>query len=588
MSGLVLRPVRVASGERGKPGRVRWMEWIFPLALTAILLSFAWVPYREAFRRSSPTERFMGLVGIDAIDDNNVYLGLMRQAADGDTLFTNNFTPEPNKPALFNLLYLGLGRLARLTGWSLDFTHRVFGAISALLLVLSAYAFIAAGIRRARYRALALVLACFGGGFVWLAQILARATGFKLRAVDSWLVEVSLFHAVVVYPHFVFAAALLTGSLALLLKAEREKRFGPAVAGGLSGAALAASHAFEAVAVIPIALAYLLLDWMSRARIPVAGKWKCVALVAGLPIPMLALNGWILAKEPMWGNVVARLDFYTPDPFRLALGLGAAFFIALLTFEGFLRSDRPAGEQMAKAWVIVVLALAYVPWINWRWHLLNGVQIPLSVLAVQGLRRTAFRTILLRLKRRRVTTGHPTRAARGVSVGFAALVVVGICCLSSANLLLSYRHEVSQVEPPTYLPSAEVSALDWMRREVPRDALVFASYATGNYVPRLGGQRVFLGEDKLTERIADRRALAVSFFSDGWTDARRNELLARFGVNYLFYGPEEKKLGPYNPLRAAFLRRVYDREGVQIFRVEGRGGTDSRAFARVRSGKGAP
>src|SRR5262249_8339106 len=149
--------------------------------------------------------------------DNNVYLGLMRQAAEGRTLFTNNFTPEPNPPALFNFLYLALGRLASWMGWSLDFTHRLFGGVSILLLVLAAYSFIATAIRRPFYRRFALVLACFGGGLLWLARLMLRLTGLDLRPVSNWLVELNLFHAMIVYPHFVFAAALMTGSLTLLL-----------------------------------------------------------------------------------------------------------------------------------------------------------------------------------------------------------------------------------------------------------------------------------------------------------------------------------------------------------------------------------
>jgi len=95
---------------------------------------------------------------------------------------------------------------------------------------------------------------------------------------------------------------------------------------------------------------YLLLEWLGRGEVPSANRWKCAALVAGLPIPMMLLNQWILSREPMWGDVVRRLDFATPEPFRLIPGLGASFLIALITFEGLLRMDRAPGERMARAW----------------------------------------------------------------------------------------------------------------------------------------------------------------------------------------------------------------------------------------------
>lgn len=579
-------------GRRPRHVPVRPGEWGFPLLVAAILLAVAWIPYGTAYRTAPESERFMGLVGRDGIDDNNVYLGLMRQAAEGRLLFANNFTPEPNRPALFNAMYLVLGRVAGVTGWSLDAVHRLFGAASIVLLVLTVYAFIATAIRKPWYRRMALVLACFAVGLTWLFRVLFRLTGVRIGTVDAWLVEASVFHTMLVYPHFVFAAALMTGSFLLLLRAERQRSIRPALTGGLCAALLAASHAFEVVVLIPAAVAYVLFDWLGRERVPGRHRWLALAAVTGLPLPVLYLNHWILEREPMWGNVVARLDFFTPDPFRLALGLGATFFIALLTFEGFLRTDRADGERLARAWLLLSLALAYLPQFNWRFHLLNGIQIPLAVLATQGLRRTLFRALL---RRRRPRAATPRRAApwpaalRGRPAVVAATgAILIVCCLSGVNLVLSYRHEVGRVEWPTYLPGPEVAALEWMGREIPRDALVLASYATGNYIPRLAGQRVFLGEDKLTEDAGGREADVLRFFGSEASDRERLDLLRRFGVDYVYHGRAERRLGGWDPAHAPFLAAVHEADGVRIFRVDGRGIGEGRARDEGRVASGAP
>ena len=584
MNWHVAAPGRTGSG---RLGQVQAREWIFPILLAAGLLAVAWIPYAVAFRTASPSDQFMGLIGRENIDDNNVYLGLMRQAADGKLLFTNNFTPEPNRPALFNFLYLVLGRVAGATGWSLEFVHRLFGGLSIGLMVLVAYAFIATAIRKPWYRRMALVLACFGTGFIWLARLSHRFTGIDTKTVDSWLVEASVFHTMLVYPHFVFAAALMVGALLLLLKAERTRSFMPALCGGLCVALVAASHAFEAVVLLPTAITYFVLDWMTGERPPGPKRWLDLALILGIPLPVLLLNRWTLLREPMWGNVVARLDFYTPDPFRLTLGLGASLLIVLLTFDGFLRPNRSAGERMAKAWLLVALALAYFPKFNWRYHLLNGIQIPLAILATQGLRRTAFRAIL----RHRAHTSAPRRprflrGRQGVIAAAGAAIV--LCCLSSVNLILSYRYEAGQLAEPTYLPKAEVAALEWMSREVPREALVLASYLTGNYIPRLSGQRVFIGEDKLTEDLGLREADVEGFFRPGWSDQQRMDLLRRFGVDYVFYGSDERKLGAYDISRAPFLRPVHRADGVEIYRVVGSVQGESRAASQSHPGGAQP
>ncbi len=563
-------------------GRVRRKEWLFPLLLAATLLALAWAPYGVAFRKSSASEQFMGVIGREAIDDNNVYLALMRQAADGKVLFTNNFTPEPNRPALFNFIYLVLGRMAGVTGWSLDCVHRIFGGVSIVLLVVAVYAFIATAIRGVWYRRMALTLACFGTGLIWLARLVYRLTGIGTKTIDSWLVETSVFHTMLVYPHFVFAAALMTGAFVLLLTALRTGRSALALSGGVFAAVLAASHTFEAVVLLPTVVAFFVLDWLARERRPAAGEWLSLALVLGLPLPVLVFNRWTLGREPMWGNVVARLDFYTPDPFHLALGLGASFFIALLTFDGLLRPHRSSGERLAKAWLLVALALAYFPKFNWRYHLLNGIQIPLAILATQGLRRTAFRA-MLRHRRRGPWPRWPVILQGRAAVALVSCLVITLSCLSSANLTLSYLYEAGQVTEPTYLPKDEVAAMEWMGRELPHGTLVLAAYPTGNYIPRLSGQRVFIGEDKLTEDLRGREADVEGFFRTAWSDAERLDLLRRFEVDYVFYGPEERKLGSYDVPRAPFLRSVRQGADVQIFRVVDPARRDERAAALARS-----
>ena len=566
-------------------GRIEGREWIFPILVAAALLTLAWIPYGVAFRKAPASDEFMGLIGKENIDDNNVYLALMRQAAEGKILFTNNFTPEPNSPVLFNVVYLVLGRLAGATGWSLDSVHRLFGAVSIVLLVLLVYAFVATTIRRPWYRRMALILACFGTGFIWLARLASRLTGMDLRSVDSWLVEMSVFHTILIYPHFVFAAALVVGTFLLLLKAERSGNLVTALAGGLCAAVLAASHSFEAIVLLPAVATYVLLDWLARATVPSLRRWFGLALVVAPPFAVLLWNRWILLREPMWGNVVARLDFFTPDPFRLACGLGASFIIVLLTFDGFLRPDRGDGERLAKAWLLVSLGLAYFPGFNWRFHLLNGIQIPLAILATQGLRRTAFRTLLLR--GRRVSARRLSWVLRGwPGVRAASVLAIALCCLSSVNLILSYRYEATQVVEPTYLPKGEVATFEWMSRELPREALVLSTYATGNYIQRLSGQRVFIGEDKLTDDLNGREADVEGFFRPGWSDQERMDLLRRFGVDYVFYGPAERKVGVYDLAGARFLQKVHDAEGVAVYRVIGGATRESRTATGLKTDGG--
>src|SRR5262249_6205636 len=123
-------------------------------------------------------------------------------------------------------------------------------------------------------------------------------------------------------------------------------------------------------------------------------------------------------------------------------------------------------------------------------------------------------------------------------------------------------------------------------KELPHDAVVFSTYATGNYIPRVAGQRVFIGEDKLTEDLSGHQADVEGFFRPGWSDQDRMDVLRKFGVDYVFYGPAEKKVGTYDLPRAPFLQRVHEVEGIEVYRVIGPEASDRRAAAGADAAEG--
>jgi len=206
------------------------------------------LPYLAAFRAQDSETRFVGLVG--GVDDNNVYLDLMRQAAEGEWLFVNNFTPEPCRPAVFNLLYQVLGRLCGLTGLPLIAAHHLFGLASIFLFAFLANGFFGDAFRDGRFRAAGVTLAVFASGLFGLGELLGGAIGWESRSVDSWLAELTTFHSVLIYPHFVFSAALVVGSLHLFLSALEVGRWTRAFGGGLVCSVLIFSHGFDAATVL--------------------------------------------------------------------------------------------------------------------------------------------------------------------------------------------------------------------------------------------------------------------------------------------------------------------------------------------------
>ncbi len=76
----------------------------------------------------------------------------------------------------------------------------------------------------------------------------------------------------------------------------------------------------------------------------------------------------------------------------------------------------------------------------------------------------------------------------------------------------------------------------------------------------------FLGHG--AERLTSVPEQAVhDFFMQDAPDRWRRDLLARYGIDYVYHGPREKALGPLRPAWRALPGLVYDRENVQLYRV---------------------
>jgi len=83
-----------------------------------------------------------------------------------------------------------------------------------------------------------------------------------------------------------------------------------------------------------------------------------------------------------------------------------------------------------------------------------------------------------------------------------------------------------------------------------------------------------------------RAADVEGFFRPGWGDQKRMNLLQRFGVDYVFYGSAERRVGDYDPAQASFLQPVHQVGEVQIYRVIGHDRADWRATSDSRTAEG--
>ncbi|NJN18029.1 MAG: hypothetical protein HC822_18030 [Oscillochloris sp.] len=566
MSAELTRPHRAARGALSL-NVARADRWLVALWIALLLLVTA-IPYWYAERRAAASGMHFNGVLIN-IPDNMQYWSWMRDHRDA-LVIPNRLTSEPNDPALFNLLWLMLGRIEQATGMSEAAIYQVLRVAGSGAFLVALWWFLGLIVPRRNERWAGFALISLGGGLGWIWVIDKYLNGLSdLRMpFHLYVSEPNTFFNVLAFPHFLAAAALILAVFGCFLKAERgDGRIWYAVATA-AALFLGVQHAYDLIMIYAILGIYTLLRFAQAGRIRWDLFWGLGA-VGLLSFPPAGYFVYITTQNPLWREVLDQFSnagVFTPSPFGLLILLGLPFIIsliygAILLRRGAWRAARHADASPAATfiwvWAIVGFALLYIP-ADFQIHMLNPYQIPLGILAIWALRELAGRV--------------PWKLA-GRKVGFTTLagLLLVLCLPTTAYLWTWQMLDMRATERPFFIQADEVAALEWLEQRDSERAVVLAGLELGQFVPAYTSHRSVLAHWAMTAHFYERRDDVQRFF-DGATGAdERRRLLAELGVQYVLYGSEERALGNYNPAGDVLLEPVFDTPTVQIFAVTGSG-----------------
>jgi hypothetical protein len=491
-------------------------------------------------------------------DDHGVYYAWARQARDGDLLFRNLFTTEPQRGVSFHLYFLLLGWLSRLPGLDVPLAchlGRVLCGAGALVLVYRLAAFYSADLLARRC---AFWIAAVGGGLGWLFW---TDTIRQTEPVDVWQPEALISLSLYVNGLYGASLALMLGFVVCLLHAERHgARW--VLGAGLCLLVLGNIHSYD---VIHLALAwglYLALRTVLERRLP----WRALgqAALAGLvATPAVAYMGWLYLAEPVFRE---RADVPTRSgPLSLyLLGFGLLLPAALAGLFVLRRQRSPDEEgagppALLPAWALAGIAAAYLPFAFQR-KMIMGAEIPLVVLAGLGVAAVAQAGG----KRLRLPPAVPAALLIAVlAVTPARFLVRDVRMALDRNLVSTQAH-------PAYWPEANFQVLAWLGANTPRDAAVLCFPLNGVFVPGFAGRSVYAGHFGETPRFAERFPEVRRFYAraDG---AERRAFIRRHGITHVLWGPAEREFagpGARDPAEESFLREVFRAGETRVFAVQ--------------------
>lgn len=441
--------------------------------------------------------------------DQLFYMDSIRQSA-AHGLIADHFDLTIGSPVFLNPVYL-LAGLLWLAGVSLRASFWALQLLAAPVLALGAVALATRCLPAKGERAAAVALGLFYlSPLVPLLAWTRAITPFQRFELDFPAGESMPAWQLWGYPH----AALVVGLLAFALIGAARLADGdvgrprPMLA-AVSGAAVLIGwlHPWQgAIFIIVVAVLGL------RGRSLSLARTLLVPIVAGA-IP-IAYERVLVAADAGWRVDSAQNAVGQGPVWMLLLALLPLVLVAVAGYRALAAGPLRA---VIVTWPAAEIAV-YFGTSQFPYHSLEGISIPLAVLAVAGWRR--LRTAL----------GRSARLGRVASATGAVAVVLAVA--SGVGYEVStFRDSVRSRVAPYWLKADDLHALEYLDRS-PVPGGVFARYYVGMAVPAYTGRRTWVGEWTWTPDFSRRQIAADQLLGGRMATAQARALIGSTGARF--------------------------------------------------------
>ncbi len=152
------------------------------------------------------------------------------------------------------------------------------------------------------------------------------------------------------------------------------------------------------------------------------------------------------------------------------------------------------------------------------------------------------------------------------SIGTYGLLVFSLP--STLMLIVGGIQTAQHPAEPAFLPREQVALFEWFNeQDLQVSPIVLASFDSSNALPAFAPVRVLIGHGPESAGGKTFQQQVETVYHQETTDLQRIHLLREYDVNYLVWGPPERALGEWDPLKAKYLQLVAEKGSNWLFRV---------------------
>jgi hypothetical protein len=510
-------------------------ERLWLVAIAAVVLGVAALPYLCAVFRTPPSHHFWGAIWY--APDDGLLLSVMQEGLHGRWLHSPPYALADGPGALFYPLHILLGHFCAWTGWDPVHVYHVARLACGGVLLASLYGFVGRFFPRLQDRRFAFLVGATGSGLGGLTLFVLHVRSAELAAP-----EVYPFFAIMVSLHLTLAIAALLWVLDGLVPREsdghsggsppgRGARWGRIAAGALI---LSTTQPFGWAVALVVGGLWALVRWHRERHFPRAELGATlVVLVLGIPVVLHELSA--IASNPAYVGWRTQVSTPTPPLGQVLLGIGLPLPFALVGFAEAVRRRHPS-DLLLVFWTVTVGLLMALPYYQARRFDIAGY-VPLVILAVRGIGVLRFDW----------SWGDRVLALLLNSLTGIVILAVGLS-------------RVNGLDPEFFVLKHSWEAIRYLRDHAPERSVVLAEPPTSMAVLASCPLRVVFGHPAETPRARETYRAVNGFFENG---AALPESLVR-RVDYIL--PELQAGAKASPPIPVGFRMVFVSGSVSLYR----------------------
>ncbi len=465
---------------------------------------------------------------VDQIDLPQYFRVIRMGMEQGSFQIVNFADSRATDRAVIYPVYTLIGMLARFMTHDPILTFHVVGAITGTILMVVAFWFVGLFIKDDRWKLIGWYWLFLAGGIGWL--------GYPQDVFPDIGVPIFNLWSALRYPHEALTMIALMGFLGCTYLFFYEKRneknrwWGM----GLATVVILLNHPQT---IVPLGLIGGMYGIISAKKRGYSRWWQWVFIVVGTFVGYYLLVGKMVLSSSMAEGLRSQGTYVFSVWYWLA-GWGMVGIFMLYGWKKYTQ------DVFLRLWLVVQIALFYLPFVPYRGMMIRGVWIAVILLAVRGAELLAKKY-----------------AWNNVWVGAAVML------LSMGDIVFIYnkRMDLHYMQKSAFVSQLDGAMMEYLQSQGKYGEGIIGSYRMANLAMGYTRLSPYAGHYPFTPHFLQRYPEVVRFYQGKMMDEEAKTWLKENNVLWVMMGNEERQLARTSALSYSFLKEVWQDRGVRVY-----------------------